>query len=141
MMEVVPYKAEHLLAMRLQPGQEKYGPWLTEEYARALESQYAFTALVDERPIVVGGLCELWKNRALLWSFIDRSAGAHFVAIHRGVKRFLDMQPFRRIEAECDCDFRQGHRWLKMLGFEMEAPRMRAFRVDGGDSALYARVK
>lgn len=140
-MNVVPYKAEHLLAMQVQMGQSNFTPYITEEYARALESQYAFAALVDGHPMIVGGFYEMWANRALLWSFVDRNAGPHFLAIHRGVKKLLDMQPFRRIEAECDCDFEQGHRWLKLLGFEMEAERMRAFRVDGGDSALYARVK
>jgi hypothetical protein len=140
-MNVVPYKAEHLLAMRLQEGQSNFNPWITEEYARALENQYAFTAMIDGRPLLVGGLYEMWENRALLWSFIDRNAGPHFVSLHRGVKNFLDMQPYRRIEAECDCGFKQGHRWLKLLGFKCEAERMRAFRVDGGDSALYARVK
>ena len=39
-----------------------------------------------------------------------------------------------------DCEFEQGHRWAKMLGFTMEAERMRAYRPDGGDVALYARV-
>lgn len=140
-MIVVPYKAEHLMSMHIQTGQANYNPWITDEYARALESQYAFTALVDGKPILVGGLHEMWENRALLWSFIDKDAGPHFVALHRGVKNFLDMQPYRRIEAECDCGFKPGHRWLRMLGFKMEAKRMRKFRVDGGDSALYARVK
>jgi RimJ/RimL family protein N-acetyltransferase len=140
-MIVVPYKAEHLLSMRIQVGQAKYSPWITDEYARSLESQYAFTALVDGRPVLVGGLYEMWENRALLWSLLDSTAGSHFISLHRSVKRFLDMQPYRRIEAECDCDFAPGHRWLKLLGFRLEAARMRAFRVDGGDSSLYAKVK
>lgn len=140
-MNVVPYKAEHLMSMHIQIGQEKYNPWITDEYARALENQYAFTAMVDGHPMLVGGLYEMWQNRALLWSFLDTNAGPHLVAIHRAVKKFLDMQPYRRIEAECDCGFKPGHRWLRMLGFKMEAKRMRAFRIDGGDSSLYARVK
>jgi hypothetical protein len=140
-MIVVPYQAEHLLALRLQPGQAQYATELTSEYARALESQHAFTAMSDGVPIGVGGVTELWSNRALLWSFIDARAGRNFIGVHRAVVEFLNMLPYRRIEAECDCEFGPGHRWLQKLGFVMEAPRMRAFRVDGGDSALYARVK
>jgi RimJ/RimL family protein N-acetyltransferase len=141
-MNIVPYKAEHLLAIKPQKGQENFfSSMITEEYARALEAQYAFTALVDGEPVFVGGLYEMWENRALVWSFISRDAGKHFTAIHRAVKNFLDMQPYRRLEAECDCGFEPGHRWLRMLGFKCEAERMKKFRVDGGDSALYARVK
>lgn len=140
-MILAPYKAEHLLAMRLQPGQEHCLPYVTEDYAKALEGEFAFTALVDGEPVAVGGVHEVWANRALAWTFIDGRAGKHFLGLHKLVKEILDLVPYRRVEAETSCDFPQGHRWLKMLGFELEAERMRAFRVDGGDSALYARVK
>jgi hypothetical protein len=140
-MNIVPYQAEHLLALQLQPSQAYCAPLVSAEYARTLESAHAFTALVDGQPITVGGVAELWANRALLWSFIDRRAGPHFVGVHRATLRFLESLPYRRIEAECDVEFGPGHRWLKKLGFVLEAPRMRAFRVDGGDSALYARIR
>lgn len=140
-MIVVPFRAEHLQQLQLQDAQAYCGPHITAEYAKMLEGQFSFTAMVDDRPIGVGGATELWEHRALLWSMVDRRAGPHFVAIHRAVQRFIDMLPHRRIEAEVDVDFAPGHRWVRALGFTLEAPRMRAFRVDGGDSALYARVK
>lgn len=140
-MIIEPFRAEHLEALQLQDGQAYCGPMLTVEYARMLEGQFAFTAMADGKVIGVGGATELWAHRALLWSFIDRRAGPHFVAVHRATLRFIEMLPHRRIEAEVDVDFEPGHRWIRALGFTLEAPRMRAFRVDGGDSALYARVK
>lgn len=140
-MIVVPYKAEHLMALKMQPGQGYLMPYVTDEYAKALESQFAFTAMDEDNEVVaVGGIAELWSNRGLAWAFIDSRAGQHFLALHKAVARVLAFVPYRRIEAETPCEFRQGHRWLKMLGFELEAPRMKAFRVDGGDAALYARV-
>lgn len=141
MMTIVPYKAEHLLEMVLQPEQEYALPYVTPAHALALEGEYAFTALVGGKPIAVGGVKELWKGRALCWTFIARDAGGHFTELHRAVKRLLEIVPYRRLEAEARCDFPQGHRWLKMLGFTMEAERMRAYQVDGEDYALYARVR
>ncbi len=140
-MIVVPYKAEHLLALKMQPGQSYLAPYVTDEYAKLLESQWAFTALDDEDVVAVGGVAELWSNRGLAWAFVDTRAGAHFLALHKAVQRVLDLVPYRRVEAETPCEFRQGHRWLRMLGFQLEAPRMKSFRIDGGDAALYARVK
>lgn len=140
-MNIVPYKAEHLLALKMQPGQAYCMPYVTPEYAAMLESQFAFTAMEGEQVVAVGGIVEVWENRGLAWTFIDRRAGAHFPALHKAVKQVLDLVPYRRIEAETACDFEQGHRWLRMLGFKLEAERMEAFRVDGGDAALYARVK
>lgn len=140
-MIIVPYEAEHLMKLKLQPEQRFCLGHITAAHAKALEGKYSFTALVDGEPIAVGGITELWENRALCWTFIDGRAGEYFVQLHKIVRDLLDMVPYRRLEAETSCDFKQGHRWLRMLGFQLEAERMRAFRVDGGDSSLYARVK
>lgn len=140
-MNIVPYEAEHLMTLQLQEGQLHCAPAISPEYARALENEFAFAAVDGDRVLAVGGVTPLWENRALAWTFIDRDAGPHFAAIHKATKALLDLCPYRRIEADTPCDFEQGHRWLRMLGFQMEAERMRAHRVDGGDSSLYALVK
>jgi hypothetical protein len=140
-MKLIPYEAAHLLGMQLQPGQTYSTPFVTADYAKALEDQHAFTAVEDNRVVAVGGVIKLWDNRGLAWTFIDCRAGDCFWKLHKIVKKALDAAPYRRIEAETPCEFGPGHRWLKMLGFKLEAERMRAFRVDGGDSSLYARVK
>lgn len=140
-MNLVPYKAEHLLAMKLQPAQAYSLQHVTPEYAKDLERQWAFAVLDGEEVVAVGGVAELWENRGLCWTFIGARAGRRFVELHKMVRKVLDLVPYRRLEAETPCEFEQGHRWLQMLGFHLEAPRMRAFRVDGGDSALYARVR
>ena len=77
----------------------------------------------------------------MVCSLMDQEAGAHFVALTKAAKRILGSMPYRRLEADVACDFAQGHRWLRMLGFTMEAPRMVAYLPDGTDSALYARVR
>jgi len=140
-MIVVPYQAEHLMALRAQEAQAYVREYMSDKYAKDLENTLSWAGIADGRVIGCFGVCEMWTHRALLWAFLDQSAGRHLVSIHRAVKRFLEVAPYRRIEAEVDCEFEAGHRWLRMLGFEMECERMRCYRVDGGDSALYARVK
>jgi len=141
-MKVIPFKAEHLAQLQIQPGQRDTLSYVTAPaYAKMLEGQFAFTAMVGDEVVAVGGVTELWDNRGLVWSFVDANAGKHFVALHKAVKEVLDFVPYKRLEADTPCEFEAGHRWLRMLGFTMEAPRMRAYRVDGGDSALYAKVR
>jgi len=140
-MIVVPYRAEHLKQLQAQDAQSYLGQYMDDRYARQLEFTMSVSAFSGEQIIGCFGLCELWKNRALVWAYVDRNAGRHMVALHRATRNYLDMAPYRRIEAEVDCEFEAGHRWVRMLGFEMECERMRCYRVDGGDSALYARVK
>lgn len=141
-MKVIPYEAKHLFAFNLQEGQKDTLCMLSPQYAQFLEGQFAFTALDEEGKIVaVGGLAEMWEGRALAWMLIDRDAGKHFVALHKVVKHMLAIAPYRRIEANAAVEFPEAHRWLRMLGFEVEAPLLRAFRGDGGDSSMYALVR
>lgn len=140
-MRIVPYEARHLLQLQLQAAQRGVAPFVTEAYAKMLESQFAITALVDDQPVAVGGITQLWEHRGLVWAFVGQGAGKHWLGIHRAALQVLEMAPYRRIEADTPVDFKAGHRWLRMLGFTCEAPRMKAFSIDGGDSSLYARVK
>lgn len=140
-MIVVPYQATHMKALVAQRAQQYLGAYMTPEYCASLESTLAFAAIEDGTVLGCGGLMEMWAHRALVWSFVGANAGKHFTKIHRAVKEFIDNAPYRRIEAEVDVDFAPGHRWARMLGFTLEAERMKCFRVDGGDSALYAKVK
>ena len=101
---------------------------------------FAWTGEVDGEIIVVGGLEPVWNDRAIAFAFMFANAGPHFLTIHRAVKSFLDQAPFRRIEATIDVGFKAGARWMKMLGFELEG-LMKAYRPDGADMLLYAKVK
>lgn len=94
----------------------------------------------DGKVIMIAGLAPQWTNRAVAWTLISESAGRHFVELHRYVDNFLDNSDFRRVESTVDVDFEAGHRWMKMLGFEVEG-YMRAYKPDGGDMVLYSRIK
>lgn len=142
MITIRPMKAEHFVGFRLQSKQGKLAGSLTDPayVASLVNSGNAFAALVDGRAVAFGGCIELWQDRAYAWMLIGEDAGPHFFPIVRAVSGFLKAAPWRRVEAAVACDFRNGHRLIKMLGFEHEG-RMRAFSPDGADHDLYARVK
>lgn len=137
-MIVVPYKAEHLLKISLQDAQLSIGPLVDPKHAKALEQVKSFTGIVDDSPVVCAGIIEMHDNRALVWAYVDRAAGKHFISIHKAVKNYLNLMNYKRIEAEVDADFKEGHRWVEMLGFEFEA-RLKTYFPDGRDCALFAR--
>lgn len=139
-MILVPYRAEHIHMLEAQEAQKYIGKFMTDELAVALEATPALTGFVGERVIGCFGLQEKGLHMAVMWSIIDQSAGRHFLAIHRAMQAYLAMTPYRRIEIDVDCEFEQGHRWARMLGFTQECARRVAYRMDGGDSALYARL-
>jgi len=100
----------------------------------------AWTGEVDGKIVGVAGVIPQWSNRAIAWAMIAKDAGPHFVSIHREVRKFLIHCPFVRVEAQVDVGFPEANRWMTMLGFELEG-YMRAFRPDGADMLLYARVR
>lgn len=140
-MIIVPYKAEHLDKLDLQEGQQYLAVYLKPDLRKLLEGEYSFTGFDGDKVVGCAGLLPQWENRGIVWAYLASDSGRHFPAIHKAVKRFLDAAPFNRIEATVDAEFEPGHRWVKMLGFKLEAPLMRKYRPNDGDSALYARVR
>ena len=140
MIDVVPFKAAHLAAIELQSAQAYLSEWVTQAQGRELEAHPSYTALHENKPIAAAGVIPIWQGRGLAWAFVSDAGPNLFLPVHRAVKRFLDGCYVKRIEMTVDCDFEQAHRWAKMLGFEMEAERMKHYAPDGHDCALYARV-
>lgn len=140
-MIVENFKAEHMFALDLQDDQQYISQYVTPEHAATLELHPAFTGMHDGRVLICAGIMELWPGRALLWSYLDMQAGKHMVAIHRAGLRLLSTYEGARIEADIDAGFKPGHRWIRMLGFELETECMRKYRPDGGACAKYVRIK
>ena len=140
MFEVIPFKAAHLGAIQLQAAQMYLSEWVTVEQGEALEQSPSYTAMLDDVPIGAAGVIPIWDGRSMAWSFISDTGPQLFLKCHRATKKFLDDCAVKRIEMTVDCDHIAAHRWAKMLGFEMEAERMKAYAPDGHDCALYARV-
>lgn len=141
MIEVVPFKPEHLIALELQKAQSFFSDKWNPAYGRALEEcGGSYTGLVEGRPVICAGLVEQWEGRALAWALISEEAGPHFVHVTRLIRKILNMAQYRRIEAHVDCEFIQGIRWAEMLGFEVEA-KMSRFTAEGRDAFLYVRFK
>jgi RimJ/RimL family protein N-acetyltransferase len=140
-MMVVPFRPDHLDLVTLQPAQAYLRANVSRGHAEFAATHPSFSGFVGDEIVGCAGILPCWENRALAWSWIGAAAGRHMVAITRAVRQFLDAQPYRRVEITVDVEFDAGHRWAEMLGFRLEAVRMKAFRPDGGDSSLYARVR
>ena len=140
LMYATPYKAEHFRALDVQPAQAWMLPFVIEP--AGLEGPWSSTLFSDDLPIVCCGAAMLWPGRAYAWSFLsERITVRNFRDVQRWAKRFLAGLPFRRIEASCDPQGENGHRWLRSLGFTLETPVAEAFEVDGRDASLYALVR
>lgn len=139
-MNVVDYKPEHMFLVTPLEHHASTMPFATPEYARELAKSPAKTGFIDGQIVGIAGVVPVWEGRAFAWSYLDVTAALHMLALTRAVRSYLDTLPVNRIEMTVICGFEAGHRWAKMLGFELEAPIMREFHP-GVDCSLYARVK
>ena len=140
MIEIVEFKPEHFAEIRLQPGQEYLRNFLSFENGSALARNPSYTGLEDGVPVACAGYIVNWPGRATAWSFLSEMGPRSFVQVHKAIKKVLDGCYIKRMEMTVLCDHEEGHRWAKLLGFELEAERMEAYDPEGNDHALYARV-
>lgn len=141
-MTIVRFKAEHYLEMKASGATSWLSEGTNNAELRALENaNFSYTGLIDDKPVFCAGVLEYWNNRGEAWAILATDCKPHFLKIHNACKRFLEICSVNRIEATVDIDFKQGHRWCKALGFDLEANRMRSYYADGRDCSLYAHVR
>ena len=133
---------QHFEQLALQPRQAMMKPLLlTPGYAEELEKSFAFTGFVDDRIIACAGIQPMWSGVGKIWAVLAQDIGGYgLLAVHKAVRRVLAMRPERRLEAEIDSSFEEGHRWIKMLGGFVFEGTMRGYAPDGRDCDRYARV-
>ena len=137
MTDLVPFRREHV-GMIAAGGISELGRLvLTEDVLRAFERQSSWTMLAGALPIAAGGVFELWAGRFQGWALINRQAGPYMLDITRAARKVLAGARPGRIELTVRADFTAAHRWARMLGFEVETPRMRNFGPDGADHVGY----
>lgn len=140
-MIVIPFRREHLDMIDVQPAQAYWRPYIEANDVSALEQHQSFTCVEGDKILMCFGWIEIYPTRAAVWALISGTCGKHFVGMTRIAKRLISGLPYKRVEIDVDCEFEQGHRWAKMLGFSLEAERLRGHRIDGGDCAIYAKVR
>ena len=140
-MSLIPFSPWHLLRIQpsLQPQQAGFKGLESKAYADSLRSGGPCWTLADDwaRPVACGGLFTQWDGRAIAWAFL--TSHVPMLEATRRAREVLDMAGVRRVECWVDVDFKAGHRWAKLLGFEREG-LMRSFCPDGRDNVLYARI-
>jgi RimJ/RimL family protein N-acetyltransferase len=140
-MRTVHFTAGDINKMNVQSAQSWGAENITLEAQQEIaKSPHAYTAFDGDEVIACFGIAEYWPGRGLGWTYLSKNIGRRLVYVTKVCRRIFKECGIKRIEAAVNCDFEQGHRWMKSLGMTLEAVRMKAFSPDGKDCALYARV-
>lgn len=110
----------------------------TEGMIASLEP-HGYAGVVDKNVAATVGVVEQNPGNWHCWAYTDPIlASLYFLPIARAMKRWLDGFKVPRIQTVVFADNERGHRWVKLLGFEMEGV-MRNWSA-GKDVTLYSRV-
>jgi hypothetical protein len=142
MLEIVKFEPEHIEMIKQQDHDSlELGSIGKEQYKAVAMLNDSYTFKFEDRVLACAGLVEYWKNRSEVWAVIDINSGDKFLPMVRAFKHLIHSHNCSRIEATVIKDFKQAHRLVRLLGFELEATLMRKYGVTGLDYSLYARVK
>jgi len=80
----------------------------------------AVTGFEGDRILICGGIAKIAPGNGICWALLAADPGKHMHALHFAVKRFISLQPWRRLEATVEEGFGAGCRWVELLGFKFE---------------------
>lgn len=136
-MMIEPFNISHFYRLDVQPGQRWVASRLDAATLKAIAKTEAFAAITPERVLCCAGLLRVHDGRAVAWALLGNDIAPFLRGIHRATLRLFRLSGYRRIETTVERDFEQGHRWARLLGFEVEAECMAGFGEDGRDHTLY----
>lgn len=135
-------KKEDLIALRAQDMNKEVLTWMTNDMMDFLVLKpFSVSIFYKDVLMLCGGVTAIWYNRALIWTVFSESSKKNFLPVFRGIKAFLQYQPFKRVELSVPCDHHVGNRRARALGFTLECDRARNFLPDGKDATLYSYIK
>lgn len=141
-MIVVPFENAHLDSLSDFGNQEELVRPLVGllRDANYEDAGPAFSAKIGDRIICCAGLVEVTKYRAFTWAVVAKQDFAQrFIGIHRAVLGFLNEQTYKRIDAQVALHDTDGHRWMKLLGFQREVFCRSWAMPDGSAVSEYVR--
>ena len=113
---------------------------ISGETMQAMEDDHnLFTAFENDEPILCGGIRKAWAGRGELWAMFGPPM-KYSVKLHKNILKLIAHARLKRTEMTVHCENKSGHKLAKVLGFKLETERMKAYRPDGGDCAMYVRI-
>lgn len=102
-----------------------------------------YTALIDGKIIMVGGILPIWDGVGEVWAYITEDVRKNLIESYRCLSDMFDVlikeKQLRRVEAHSRADFPAGQNMLEHLGFKYEGCKEQHTR-DGIDVYMYGKI-
>lgn len=140
MVKIVPFEAWHADEMRVKLSPEELPMAMFVGVASQIErAGGAYSLVVDNEIIACAGTLLMWPGRHQAWAVFTSAARPHMRRVTRFAKMVLS-ELKGRVEITVVADYEKGHKWARMLGFEVETPLLRCYGPLGEDHVGYVRI-
>lgn len=135
---IVPFRRWHYEWLIADKSSEGSPVRLNDRVLERVEQCNSWTGVVDGEPIAVAGTMEQWPGRHMAWAYLADSTASHMTWVTLATRRKLrDVKG--RLELTVREDFAAGHRWARLLGFEVESPCLKRYGPRGENHVGYSR--
>ena len=142
-MIVVPFIEAHLIGFEIQEEQSLINKYVMDSNYIKTISEYgeAWTCVANGEAVAIAGTFQPHDHLGMVWAILDKKCKDHMVGATRAISNWLDNYNVPRMETAIRRDFKEGQRWVNMMGFTNETPEvgMKNYGLDGETYDLYAR--
>lgn len=147
--EILPYKAEHglaimtgLIELHNNSKEEMEQAALSNEH----DSSEAYTLFIDDEPIAAGGMFLRHKGVGDVWLAVSKKAAKTPKLVVKTVKEHIEKvmraAELKRLQTPILSDFALGLRFASALGFKNETPGgMKYYGFKGETYNLFSLIK
>ena len=140
--ELKKLKREHIVELLKDDINNDVRIWMKEDLIdKVMEFDFNMSLFYKDELMAVFGTQPCWLNRAYLWAIFSKRCKKNFLPVFRGMKRYLEYQPFKRAEVCVRSDFKLGRRRMELLGFKLECSSAESYMPNGDSAALYSYVR
>jgi hypothetical protein len=142
MYKLTRLRKEHLVKILASPINSDMRQFFTDQVIdNAVLTPFSVALLVKGDVMAVGGVNHQWADRAIIWAFFSDKSKGCFLPVFRGVKKWLEWLPYKRLEMDIPYGNEKVLKRAKLWGFEVECERARKFGVLGNDCVLLSKVR
>ena len=143
MIEIVPYKEEHLALLEFPIEEQKIKDTAFSLLRVNAKRGPAYTGFKNGKVLGIAGVIILWKGVGEAWTIISPEAKKYKISLHKVIKTNLDRiikeHNLHRVQTYVKIDWHSSQKWMEMLGFECEAI-LEIFGPNKEDYYLFARL-
>lgn len=139
-MMTVPFQAKHFYEIDIQDAQKNVRAGVTDNMLKAMEKMDIHTAISGGDILAIYGSHPRENGVGIVCAILSKTACKHMLSLTRLAIKYMNGLSYDKIVADVDCEFTAGHKWAQLTGFKLEQHTAKAYRRDGGNSAIYVRA-